>query len=141
MLKPISAFISANSRNCYSVEYFRKLMSGRREAGMKRQVPLLIAIITFAGLSLSALHGQSPKPAGASARQAGASPEAEQTPPASHEWRDYAGSPEGTRYMPLTQITKNNVSQLEVAWNYPYAETQFNPVAAHGIVYTKARNK
>jgi quinoprotein glucose dehydrogenase len=57
------------------------------------------------------------------------------------EWPDYAGSPEGSRYIPLTQITKANVSKLEVAWSYPHAETGFNPIVAHGIVYTKARNK
>ena len=57
------------------------------------------------------------------------------------EWPDYAGSPEGNRYMPLNQITKDNVTKLGVAWSYPYAETGFNPIVAHGIVYTKARNK
>lgn len=57
------------------------------------------------------------------------------------EWPDYAGSPEGTRYLPLSQITKENVTQLDVAWSYPHAETGFNPIVAHGIVYTKARNK
>lgn len=59
----------------------------------------------------------------------------------SKEWPDYAGGPEGHRYMPLNQITKDNVTKLEVAWSYPHAETGFNPIVAHGIVYTKARNK
>jgi quinoprotein glucose dehydrogenase len=57
------------------------------------------------------------------------------------EWPDYAGSPEGTRYMDLKQITKSNLDKLDVAWTYPYAETGFNPIVAHGIIYTKARNK
>ncbi len=57
------------------------------------------------------------------------------------EWPDYAGGPEGHRFMPLNQITKDNVKKLEVAWSYPHAETGFNPIVAHGIVYTKARNK
>ena len=57
------------------------------------------------------------------------------------EWMDYSGSPEGHRYLPLNQITKDNVSKLEVAWTYPHAETGFNPIVAHGTVYTKARNK
>ena len=43
--------------------------------------------------------------------------------------------------MPLTRITKANVTKLDVAWSYPYAETGFNPIVAHGIIYTKARNK
>jgi quinoprotein glucose dehydrogenase len=57
------------------------------------------------------------------------------------EWPDYAGSPEGNRYMDLMQITKANVDKLDVAWSYPYAETGFNPIVAHGVIYTKARNK
>ena len=57
------------------------------------------------------------------------------------EWPDYAGGPEGHRYIPLTQINKQNVTQLDVAWSYPHAETGFNPIVARGIVYTKARNK
>ncbi len=63
-----------------------------------------------------------------------------QTPKA-QEWRDYAGSPEGTRYVALNQITKSNIGKLDVAWTYPYAETGFNPIVAHGVIYTKARNK
>jgi quinoprotein glucose dehydrogenase len=57
------------------------------------------------------------------------------------EWFDYAGSPEGDRYVDAKQITKSNVTKLNVVWNYPYAETNFNPIVAHGIIYTKARNK
>jgi quinoprotein glucose dehydrogenase len=60
---------------------------------------------------------------------------------AAKEWPDYAGSPEGNRFMDLKQITKTNVDKLDVAWSYPYAETGFNPIVAHGIIYTKARNK
>jgi quinoprotein glucose dehydrogenase len=59
----------------------------------------------------------------------------------SKEWFDYAGSPEGDRYVDLKQITKSNVTNLDVAWSYPYAETNFNPIVAHGVIYTKARNK
>jgi glucose dehydrogenase len=57
------------------------------------------------------------------------------------EWPDYAGSPEGTRYVDLKQFTKSNLDKVGVAWSYPYAETGFNPIVAHGIIYTKARNK
>src|SRR5215469_9925707 len=64
-----------------------------------------------------------------------------QAPSKPVEWSDYAGSPEGSRYIPLSQITKDNVKSLDVAWTYPYAETGFNPIVAHGIIYTKARNK
>jgi quinoprotein glucose dehydrogenase len=56
------------------------------------------------------------------------------------EWRDYAGSPEGNRYIDFNQITKANVGKLEVAWTYPYADTGFNAIVADGVIYTHARN-
>ncbi len=37
------------------------------------------------------------------------------------EWRDYAGGPDSSRFVAATQITKSNVSQLQVAWTYPAA--------------------
>lgn len=33
-------------------------------------------------------------------------------------WTDYGHDPEGTRFSPLTQITPDNVDQLQVAWVY-----------------------
>jgi len=83
-----------------------------------------------------------PKAASAPKSTAAKAPAAQsQGAPTSKEWPDYAGSPEGNRYMDLKQITKANVDKLDVAWSYPYAETGFNPIVAHGIIYTKARNK
>ena len=58
-----------------------------------------------------------------------------------HEWRDYAGGPEGTRYVDLKQINKSNIGKLEVVWSYPWAETMFNPIVAHGMIFIRARNK
>src|SRR6187551_2395489 len=43
-------------------------------------------------------------------------------------WRDYAGSPDNSHFSTATQIDKSNVGRLEVAWNYPYGETGFNPI-------------
>jgi quinoprotein glucose dehydrogenase len=60
--------------------------------------------------------------------------------PAPKEWRDYAGGPDGSRFMALDEITKANVDKLEVAWTYPYAQTGYNPIVAHGTIYTKGRN-
>jgi len=34
------------------------------------------------------------------------------------EWREYGGTKAGTRYSPVTQIDRDNVDQLEVAWTY-----------------------
>ncbi len=86
---------------------------------LRRPGPAGVAALALAAVSLS-LSGQTPK---------------------DKEWRDYAGSPEGNRYVALNQITKANVGKLDVAWSYPYAETMYNPIVAHGVIYTKARNK
>ena len=56
------------------------------------------------------------------------------------EWRDYGGGPDNSKFSTLKQIDKSNVSTLEVAWTYPYGETGFNPIVAHGVVYAKGRN-
>jgi quinoprotein glucose dehydrogenase len=51
------------------------------------------------------------------------------------------GGPGNARYSPLTQITKENVGQLQVAWTYEQgdhftaSEMQSNPVVAGGAVY------
>lgn len=55
------------------------------------------------------------------------------------EWRDYAGSPEGNRYLDFKQITKANVAKLQVAWTYPWANTNTNAIVADGVIYTQAR--
>ena len=54
---------------------------------------------------------------------------------AQREWRDYAGGPDSSRYVAATQITKANVGQLQVAWNYPQGMSDFNPLVVRGIVY------
>jgi glucose dehydrogenase len=41
------------------------------------------------------------------------------------------------RFSPLNQINKSNVSQLRVAWTYPYGETLFNPIVMGGVIYGK----
>ena len=43
--------------------------------------------------------------------------------------------------MDLKQINKSNIGKLEVAWSYPWAETMFNPIVAHGMIFIRARNK
>ena len=37
---------------------------------------------------------------------------------AGHEWRQYAGSIHGTKYSPLTQISRDNIHDLTVAWRW-----------------------
>ncbi len=66
---------------------------------------------------------------------------ARSAPPAADvEWRDYAGGPSSSRFVTSTQLTKGNVSKLRVAWRYPNGMTDFNPLVARGVVYTRAAN-
>ncbi len=39
------------------------------------------------------------------------------------DWRSYASDPGGSRYSPLTQITPENVDDLEIAWTFHTGET------------------
>ena len=55
------------------------------------------------------------------------------------EWRDYAGGPDSSRFVAATQITKGNVTQLQVAWTYPDGDTDFNPLVVRDVIYTRAR--
>jgi quinoprotein glucose dehydrogenase len=62
-------------------------------------------------------------------------------PSAWKDWPVYGGGPEGLRYSGLTQITRENVAQLQVAWTfdtgdaYPGSEMQCNPLIVDGVVY------
>ncbi|HXV89978.1 MAG TPA: PQQ-binding-like beta-propeller repeat protein, partial [Gemmatimonadales bacterium] len=38
------------------------------------------------------------------------------------DWPAYGGDPAGTRFSPLTQITRTNVARLQVAWTYHTGE-------------------
>jgi len=63
------------------------------------------------------------------------------------EWPYYGGDAGGSRYSPLTQIDRNNVSQLKVAWEYHTgdasdgsdnrrkSEFETTPIVAAGAMY------
>lgn len=53
------------------------------------------------------------------------------------EWRDYGGGPASSRFVTATQITPANVRQLQVAWTYPSALSDFNPLVVRGVVYSR----
>jgi quinate dehydrogenase (quinone) len=59
-------------------------------------------------------------------------------PPA--EWRDYAGGPASSRFIVATQLTRDNVSRLQVAWSFPAGQTDFNPLVVRGVVYGRVGN-
>jgi quinoprotein glucose dehydrogenase len=58
-----------------------------------------------------------------------------------NDWAAYAGGPESVRYSGLTEITRENVKQLQVAWTfetgdaYPGSELQCNPLIIDGVLY------
>jgi quinoprotein glucose dehydrogenase len=49
-------------------------------------------------------------------------------------------NPDSSNFMDLSQITKSNVSQLEVAWFYPHAAEEFTPVVVDNVLYGVGRN-
>jgi quinoprotein glucose dehydrogenase len=56
------------------------------------------------------------------------------------EWRAYSGDTGSTRYAPLDQITRDNVSNLQVAWSWRFdnfggGTSQTTPIMADGVLY------
>jgi quinoprotein glucose dehydrogenase len=59
------------------------------------------------------------------------------------KWSDYGGGPDSSHFSALTQITRSNVNQLEVAWTYPTQDQNsylFNPLIVDNVMYVLARN-
>jgi quinoprotein glucose dehydrogenase len=54
-------------------------------------------------------------------------------------WSDYGGSADSMQYSALKEITKANVSQLELAWTFPVADRKgnfgFNPLIVDNVMY------
>jgi quinoprotein glucose dehydrogenase len=48
--------------------------------------------------------------------------------------------PDSSNFMDFSQITRANVKDLKVAWFYPHAAAQFNPVVVDGVLYGLGRN-
>lgn len=58
-------------------------------------------------------------------------------------WPDYGGGPDSSHFVALSQITKSNVSQLDVAWVYPTGDNHaylFNPIVVDNVMYVLAKN-
>lgn len=56
----------------------------------------------------------------------------------SSDWREYQGGPGRNQYSPLNQITPENVSELEVAWEYHTGDTgevQTNPLIVDEVLF------
>lgn len=62
---------------------------------------------------------------------------------AHNTWSHYAGSPDQSKYFDASQITKENVKDLKVAWVYPTMDSSFNffsPIVVDTIMYVMAKN-
>jgi len=57
-------------------------------------------------------------------------------------WRDYGGAADSAQYSSLTQITRENVARLQVAWTYPIGENRrawFNPLVVDDLMVVSGR--
>jgi quinoprotein glucose dehydrogenase len=60
-----------------------------------------------------------------------------------HDWRVYLGDKASSQYSSLTQINKNNVNDLEIAWTYStgdvwsprFSQIQTNALVINGVLY------
>ena len=57
------------------------------------------------------------------------------TAQAQSTWHAYGGSGEGTRYMPFTDINKDNVGQLELAWTFRTGELGQDAREGHELTF------
>jgi quinoprotein glucose dehydrogenase len=54
------------------------------------------------------------------------------------DWSSYLGGPDRNHYSTLSQITKENVTQLKLVWSYKapdYGQMQMNPIVVDSILY------
>jgi len=112
-------------------------------AGAPRRPVVRLLLATSLGALLAACStttsggapGDNARVVGAQARQAEALP-AEDFDYVG--WDAYLGGGESSQYSSLDQIDKQNVAQLEVAWEFPTGDGQpprFNPVVGGGRMY------
>jgi len=55
-------------------------------------------------------------------------------------WPGYGNGSDNSRYFASKQINKSNVTQLQVAWTYPYSDSVGYPIVVRGVVYGRGRN-
>ena len=106
-----------------------------RHSSIRRRLPLLLGAAPALLLGACASYGtpaSTSTVATASAQVAGA--------PDYRSWDAYLGGGDSSQYSALAQINRENVSQLQVAWEFPTGEGQpvlFNPVVAGGRMYVQ----
>jgi glucose dehydrogenase len=58
-------------------------------------------------------------------------------------WSQYLGGADSSQYSSLDQINRSTVSQLDVVWRYPTADSRsyrFNPIVVDGTMFVLAKN-
>ncbi len=57
-------------------------------------------------------------------------------------WSHYGGSPDQSKYFNASQITKENVDQLELVWNYPTGEGfyNFSPIIVDTMMFVYGKD-
>jgi quinoprotein glucose dehydrogenase len=60
--------------------------------------------------------------------------------PTDRWWTGYGNGPDNSRYVASTQISRNNVTRLQVAWTYPFGDAGSSPVVVRGVIYGRGRN-
>lgn len=58
-------------------------------------------------------------------------------------WRQYGGGPDQSKYVDAAEITKENVSRLQVAWTYATEDnipSMFQPIVVDTIMYVLGKN-
>ncbi len=60
--------------------------------------------------------------------------------PADRWWTGYGNGADNSRFFASRQISKTNVSRLQVAWNYPFGDTGSGLIVVHGVAYGRGRN-
>ena len=96
-------------------------------------MPRLIPVFIVASLAAVVAVAQRPAPSSAT----------------EGEWRAYGGNAASSKYSPLGQITRANVSKLEIAWRWSSADNdivksnparpgayQDTPIMVNGVLYT-----
>ncbi len=59
-----------------------------------------------------------------------------------HSWAEYGGSADSAQYSDLSQINRESVKRLRVAWRYSTGDAReylFNPIVVHGVMYVLAK--
>lgn len=58
-------------------------------------------------------------------------------------WTHYGGSPDQSRYFAASEITKENVGQMQIAWTYPSGDDQsyfFSPIIVDTTMYVLGKD-